>query len=73
VKEYGGRQVLSTPKSSVAWALPYVAVLGGLALLVVVGRTWVRRGRAQMASRDARAEEDPDYADKLDDELRDTD
>jgi len=76
VKTYGGEQVLATPRSQFSWLLPSLAVVGGLGLLVVAGRRWVGRGAA-VAATDAGAAkivaEDETYADKLDDELADTD
>jgi cytochrome c-type biogenesis protein CcmH/NrfF len=93
VKTYGGEQVLSTPRTSVSWLLPSVAVAGGLGLLLVAGRRWIGRGAAiapaavpagaaeaaggakakVVAAPAAPAPEDDAYADKLDDELADTD
>src|SRR5439155_16003396 len=40
VKEYGGEQVLATPRSKFTWLLPAIAAAGGLGLLVVAGRRW---------------------------------
>jgi cytochrome c-type biogenesis protein CcmF len=73
VKDYGGEQVLATPRNSASWLFPSIAVVGGLALLVVGGRRWVTRGKAAAprAAAHADAPEDDAYADKLDDELRD--
>ena len=79
VKTYGGEQVLSTPRSKLSWLFPSVAVIGGLALLIVAGRRWVGRGAAvatttaAAAATATAASEDDAYADKLDDELADTD
>jgi cytochrome c-type biogenesis protein CcmF len=80
VKTYGGEQVLSTPRTNFSWLLPSLAVIGGLGLLVVVARRWVGRGAPVGASEVAAAggvapvvSEDDAYADKLDDELADTD
>jgi len=75
VQEYGGEQVLNTPRNQMSWILPYIAIAGGLALLVAVGARWVGRGRAALAAQpkvEAVSEDDP-YAEKLDDELRDID
>ena len=81
VKEFGGEQVLATPKSKFSWLLPSLAVVGELMLLVVVGRRWVARGgpTAVAAASEGTtpaaksvAGTDDDYSDKLDDELRDT-
>jgi len=76
VKTYGGEQVLATPRTQVSWLLPSLAVIGGLGLLVVAGRRWVVRGAAIAATGTAApvvSSEDDAYADKLDDELADTD
>ena len=77
VKSYGGEQVLATPRTSASWMFPTVGVLSGLALLVVVGRRWVHRGTGTSARATAAAvaanPDDEAYADKLDDELADTD
>ena len=79
VRAWGGEKVLADPRSSFSWLLPVLAVSGGLALLFVVGRRWVARGHAAAvpvattasgaASKDGKED---DYADRLDDELRDT-
>jgi cytochrome c-type biogenesis protein CcmH/NrfF len=79
VTTYGGEQVLATPRTSFSWLLPSLAVVGGLGLLVVTGRRWVGRGSAIAATAVAAAatgpvvSEDDAYADKLDDELADSD
>ncbi len=79
VKSYKGEQVLATPRTKFSWLLPSLAVIGSLGLLVVAGRRWVGRG-AQVATAGAAgpagpvvASEDDAYADKLDDELADSD
>jgi cytochrome c-type biogenesis protein CcmF len=73
VHEYGGN-VLATPKSKFSWLLPSLAVVGGLGLLVGLGRRWVHRGAGAAVNAPAvTAPEDDDYADKLDDELSRTD
>jgi cytochrome c-type biogenesis protein CcmF len=73
VQEYGGEHVLGTPRSAWAWLLPYVIWIGGLGLLFAIGVSWVRRGRAQMAAAPAAPAEDDELAERLDDELRNTD
>ena len=74
VAEYKGEQVLSTPKSKASWLLPVLAIGGGLGLLVVVGRRWVKTGEKTIATDAATTiAADETYADKLDDELADTD
>jgi cytochrome c-type biogenesis protein CcmF len=77
VKTYHGEQVLATPRTRFSWLLPSLAVIGGLGLLVVGARRWVGRGAAVATTTagtvaPAVSEHDP-YADKLDDELADTD
>jgi cytochrome c-type biogenesis protein CcmF len=79
VKTYGGEQVLATPRTKFSWLLPSLAVIGGLGLLVVGGRRWVGRSSAVAPTSTAapgsaaKTAEDDAYADKLDDELADTD
>lgn len=77
-----GQRVRMMPKDEgfnrLSWAVPYIAFAGALALLWGFGRRWARRGRVVVAERVAVAkkadlEEDEDYADILDDELRETD
>jgi len=74
VKEYG-QTVLATPKSQVSWLLPALAAVGGLGVLVVLGRRWMTHRAAVPAAPAAAAPQpgDDDYADKLDDELSRTD
>lgn len=60
--------------NKLAWAFPYLAFMGALALLFGISRRWVRSGQAEMASGATEAiEEDEDFSDILDDELRETD
>ncbi|MDB4962897.1 MAG: cytochrome c assembly protein [Myxococcales bacterium] len=75
VSQYGGEQVLATPRSKFSWLFPSLGVLGGLGLLFAVGRRWVHRGQETVAASAiaAKAPENDDYADKLDDELAKTD
>jgi cytochrome c-type biogenesis protein CcmF len=77
IKEYGGEQVLATPRNKASWLLPSLAVVGGLGLLIVAGRRWVKTGQRRVAGMagagGAAAVEDEAYADKLDDELSETD
>ncbi len=70
VSQYGGEQVLATPRSKFSWLLPSLAMVGGLGLIFVVGRRMVGRGKAntKLAVASKPTEED-EYADKLDDEL----
>ena len=76
-KDYG-QKVLATPKSNVSWLFPSIAAIGGLGLILVVGRRFVARGAEHAALAPAKAvatsaHEDETYSDKLDDELADTD
>ncbi len=73
IKRYGGEHVLSTPQNQLSWILPYVAIAGGLALIFVMGRGWVVRGRRAAAAVPPGGNEDETYSEKLDDELRDID
>jgi cytochrome c-type biogenesis protein CcmH/NrfF len=79
-----GEQTLATPRSSFSWLFPSIAVVGGLGLLFVAGRRIISRGKsaaavgepAQPAATATAAKStsaDDKYADKLDDELADTD
>jgi cytochrome c-type biogenesis protein CcmF len=75
VKEYGG-DVLSTPKSKVSWLLPSLAVVGGLGVLIGLGRKWMvvkHRDQLPPGGKLGQPGEDEHYADKLDDELSHTD
>ena len=57
-----------------AWAVPYIAFAGAFALIIVMGRRWVRTGKGALASADlSELEEDENFRDILDDELRETD
>jgi hypothetical protein len=77
-KQYGS-QYIATPKSSASWLLPSLGVIGGLGLLLVVGRRFVgRKGdtttvAATTGAAPAASPADDAYADKLDDELAATD
>ena len=73
--EYG-EQVLATPRSKITWLLPSLAIVGGLGLIFIVGRRFIGRGRAEAAATPQAttvSEADEKFADKLDDELADTD
>ena len=50
-----------------------VAAAGGLGILLALGRRWVARGQKKLAAAPAALVEDETYADRLDDELRETD
>ncbi len=79
--------MLLTPRSDMTWLFPAIAAVGALGLLVVAGRRWVARGSqvsppggvagsASVAAASASAStktSDEEYADKLDDELAETD
>ena len=71
VSEYG-EMVLATPKSKFPWLVPTIAAIGGLALLTIVGRRWTKRGGNAPPAGPATPVDDK-YADKLDDELAETD
>jgi cytochrome c-type biogenesis protein CcmF len=75
IREYGGEQVLSAPRTSATWLLPYIAVAGGLVVIFFVGRGLVKKGRnaPEPAVASANAADADVYDEKLDDELRDTD
>jgi len=73
-----GEQALATPRSSFSWILPSFAVVGGLGLLFAAGRRIVARGQTAAVAKAegaaaAPAPTDDKYADKLDDELAETD
>ena len=74
VADYG-ESVLATPRSKFPWLLPMLAAVGALGLLVFAGRRWVKKGRADTAAMTAKTNVPPEdkYADKLDDELAETD
>jgi cytochrome c-type biogenesis protein CcmF len=74
VADYGER-VLATPRSNFPWLLPSLAAVGALGVLIFAGRRWIRKGKADLASRPAPAPvaADDAYVDKLDDELAETD
>ncbi len=83
VKEYG-EKMLMTPRSDLSWLLPSIAAVGALGVLVVAGRRWVSRSKhaemvpvggstAAVSPSSAAALADDAYADKLDDELAETD
>jgi cytochrome c-type biogenesis protein CcmF len=75
VEEHGER-VRSTPKSNLSWGVPVAAAGGALLLIFGFGRMWVRRGKTQLTERSDKLsslEEDDQYGDILDDELRETD
>jgi cytochrome c-type biogenesis protein CcmH/NrfF len=90
IKEYGGEHVLTVPRARgfnrLAWVVPYVIFAMATIMVILVGRRWVRQGKAARAAGAAgtstvpqgdvaklsQAERDK-LEDKLDDELRDID
>jgi len=72
--EYG-EDVLATPKSKASWLAPTIVVVAGLGFLGALGRRWIRRAATEgpSARAAASAPADDKYADKLDDELAETD
>jgi cytochrome c-type biogenesis protein CcmF len=75
IREYGGEDVLATPRGKSTWLVPYLAIVGGLVVLGVITASFVKRGRAASAAAAAAPATpvDEKYADRLDDELRDHD
>ncbi|MBK7198972.1 MAG: hypothetical protein IPH80_41550 [Myxococcales bacterium] len=76
IREYGGEDVLATPRGKSTWLVPYLAIVGGLVVLGVITASFVKRGRAAAAAAAAApgvTAADEKYADRLDDELRDND
>ncbi|MGE3545100.1 MAG: cytochrome c-type biogenesis CcmF C-terminal domain-containing protein [Kofleriaceae bacterium] len=75
VKLAGGEQVLATPRSSSTWLIPTLAVIGGLVLMFTSARRWIGRSNAAIAATPVATiqPEDTAAADKLDDELAETD
>jgi cytochrome c-type biogenesis protein CcmF len=72
VAKYGNetlRQPIDKGINRLAWLLPMGAFLGAAGLLVVMGRRWSRKRPAPAAPVAAVPDEDPEYADKLADEL----
>jgi cytochrome c-type biogenesis protein CcmH/NrfF len=72
--EYGG-DILATPKSSASWVAPTIVVVAAAGVLGILGRRWMRRAATEgpSARGAAVAPSDEAYADKLDDELAETD
>ena len=74
--EYG-EDVLASPKSKASWLAPILVVGAGLGLLGILGRRWIQRGQRDAAAAAAATANTPTaddkYADKLDDELAETD
>ncbi|MCP4446329.1 MAG: cytochrome c biogenesis protein CcsA [Myxococcales bacterium] len=78
-RDVNGKKVLMVVPdegyNKLAWAVPYLGLIGALFLLFAVSRRWVRTGQDDLvASGDSiPTVEDEDYSDILDDELRETD
>ena len=57
-----GRDVLATPPKSgfdlIAWVVPGIFVLGGLAAIIALARIWARRRRASVVAAPPRSEAD---------------
>ncbi len=72
--EYG-EDVLATPRSKASWVAPIIVVAAGLGVLGIFGRRWIQRGQKEAAAAASltRSPVDDKYADKLDDELAETD
>ncbi|MEM9493351.1 MAG: cytochrome c-type biogenesis protein CcmH, partial [Myxococcota bacterium] len=74
IDEYGGEHVLSNPPTSISGLIPYIAIGGALVLLAGFGRRWVGRGQEAAEAADTNIRpEDEEYAERLDDELSETD
>jgi cytochrome c-type biogenesis protein CcmH/NrfF len=73
-----GEDVLATPRSNASWLAPSIVVVAGLGVLGIFGRRWIKSGQRHAAATPAAAAaggtaDDDKYADKLDDELAETD
>jgi cytochrome c-type biogenesis protein CcmH/NrfF len=85
MKEYGGQIVLTVPIDTgfnrLGWIVPWVVFALALGLVIIVGRRFVKRGKAETAAFAAAAAapapkksaKDEELEDRLDDELRDID
>ena len=73
VAQYGEQVLSSPPKRGfnlVAWALPFVAILGGGGVIYIVLRAWIRRGKGGQTSAVTKIEEvDEEYRRQLEKEL----
>ena len=72
-----GKLILSAPTSEgfdlLAWTLPIVAFLGGLIIIYVVARTWLRRQISLASDQGASGVVPDEYHKKLEKELNDLD
>jgi cytochrome c-type biogenesis protein CcmH len=70
VEEFGPSVLAVPPKEGfdlIAWIIPLGALVIGLALIPVLGRTWLRRGRPESVPT---VEASPEELSRLEDELR---
>jgi cytochrome c-type biogenesis protein CcmF len=69
-----GERVLMIPPDSalnrLSWLVPAAAIAGGLVLIFALSRRWIKKGAA--VAKPAPAKEDDVYAERLDDELHQT-
>ena len=74
VREFGGQQVLAAPIdrgfNRLAWAVPYLAGVLTLGLVILAARRWGSPGTSATA---ADGQRDPMLDSRLDDELRNLD
>jgi len=78
VAEHGGQDILAAPIDEgfnrLAWALPYMVGLGGLAVVGLVARRWSRQhAEPEAAPAASGSGKDAALSARLDDELRDLD
>ncbi len=76
VGRYGEKVLASPPKKGfnlTVWITPFAAILAGAAIIYIVIKKWVRRGRAvEMTTSDADStEHDEEYEIRLEKELKD--
>ena len=71
-QDYGAK-VLATPQNDMSWLFPSIAAVGALGLLIFAGRRWVSRSGTEAVVAHGPTAIDEAYADKLDDELSETD
>jgi cytochrome c-type biogenesis protein CcmH/NrfF len=77
ITEYGSQEVLAAPIdrgfNRLAWLLPYVVGIAGIAVVGGVALRWTRRHSQDAVEADTAARSRPDLEDRLDDELRELD